>query len=50
MGCNLKNNQTSFFLKLKKKCHFGTFLLFYPKGAPEGFLRMSPGLIMSGRV
>ena len=38
---NTKLRQADFF----ENCHFYTFL-----SAPEGFLRMSPGFIMSGGV
>ena len=41
------------FFKLKKvriKMSFWTFLPFPPSSAPEKFLRMSPGYIMSGGV
>ena len=34
--------------KSKKKMSFYTFLPFPPSSAPERFLRMSPGFIMSG--
>ena len=43
---------SEFFSKLKKvrkNCHFQTFLPFH-SSAPEGFLRMSPGFIMSAGV
>ena len=42
-----------FFFKIeksKKKCHFYIFLPVHPSSAPKGFLRMSPGFIMSGEV
>ena len=54
-GCYLIQNQDKdfFFSKLKKvfkNCQFKTFLPFHPSSAPEAFLRMSPGFIMSGGV
>ena len=43
-----------FFFKIEKKFRkivsFRFFLPFHPSSAPEGFLRMSPGFIMSGGV
>ena len=54
MGAILCKTKTSDFLlkieKSKKKCHFQTFLPVLTSSAPERFLRMSPGFIMSGEV
>ena len=49
---NTKLKRAIFFKieKSKKKCHFYTFLPFDPFRAPKGFLRMSPGFIMSEEV
>ena len=54
MGENKYKMKTNyFFFKLEKsleKLSFLDFLPFHPSSAHEGFLRMSPGLIMSGGV
>ena len=53
-GCNFIQNYDKRIVfqieKSKKKCHFWTFLPLSPSSAPERFLRMSPGFIMSGVV
>ena len=50
-GCNFTQNYDKRIVfqivKSKKKM---SFLPFSPSSAPEGFLRMSPGFVMSGGV
>ena len=50
-GCNLIQNQDIFFSKLKEVKKKLSFLgIFRPSSVPLGFLRMSPGFVMSGEV